>query len=170
MNEDYQTALSLSTSWKAYRVIEAIYTCVRWLRVARHWWLAERHDGPRAPFILPLCWLQSGRVCIGHIWPITHLSRMPEAATCARQTHLFNSDRVNFRPRGETRTLVEYSLVDFVAQRMRFPAGIFRRSKVGHHRWKLNVSDGKGSRSIYITRNRGCYLIDSGKLVVISSP
>lgn len=72
----------LSASWKAYGVIEGARR-MHMRAVIRTAWLRVVRLVDTGAFILPLCWLQSGRVCIGHIWPITHLSRMPEGATCA---------------------------------------------------------------------------------------
>lgn len=148
----------LSTSWKAYGVIEGARR-MHMRAVIRTAWLRVVRLVDTGAFILPLCWLQSGRVCIGHIWPITHLSRMPEGATCAPNPFIQFRSR-KFSP---VRERISSSIL---LRRMRFPAGIQAKQS-----WPSSVEieciERKGIAT-NITRNRECYLIDLGKLVVIS--
>lgn len=148
----------LSTSWKAYGVIEGARR-MHMRAVIRTAWLRVVRLVDTGAFILPLCWLQSGRVCIGHIWPITHLSRMPEGATCAPNPFIQFRSR-KFSP---VRERISSSIL---LRRMRFPAGI-QAKQCWPSSVEIECIERKGIAT-NITRNRECYLIDLGKLVVIS--
>lgn len=142
---------SLHENWKACELTEgAIRTHLRavirsaWLRVARHWWLV---DTAHAPVYFP--------VMLITIRPRAYRSHMTDNASVshawgaprARQTHLLDSDRVNFRL-CEHLSPARPIFCRFCctrAQRMRFP--VFRRSKVGHHRMEIEwKSNGKVDR------------------------